>query len=554
LGVEKLEDIGNEIERIFKKITAQNMGFFNKLSLLGELKEISRWMPKKLNKRGVCQEVIMKDADLTKLPVLTCWPHDGGPFITLPAVHTICPDSGITNVGMYRMQVYDINTTGMHWHLHKDAARHFNMYKERKKLMPVSVSIGGDPVYSYVASAPLPENINEYILAGFLRKKHVELVKCVTNELYVPADADFVLEGYIDTEADFKLEGPFGDHTGFYSLADFYPVFHVTCITHRKEAVYPATVVGIPPQEDAWMGKATERIFLTPIRLSMLPEVVDMSLPVEGVFHNIAIVKIKSHFDGHAFKVMNSLWGAGQMMLNKILAVVDESVDLDNPKDLFKKIIENTVVSKDILISRGPLDVLDHSTDVTGFGGKIGFSATHKNTGAEEYLQCDIIISALKALSEKNQSIVGYNTELIEEGISLLIIAVKKEDAHTINNLKQSLLNEAAFRPIKFVLFIEHLIHPNDYKDVVWRSANNVEPSRDCDLNSTANKLFIDATMKSKDKDGFKKDWPNIICTDADTIKLVDSKWHDYNIGDFIASPSLKYSKLKYSEGAVITE
>ena len=216
-----------------------------------------------------------------KLPVLTCWPFDGGPFITLPIVHTLHPETKIRNMGMYRMQVFDKETTGMHWHLHKNSAAHFRAYKKLGKRMPVTVTLGGDPVYTYVASAPLPENFDEYILAGFLRKKKVKLVKCITNDIEVPEDSDFVIEGYIDPNEEFVEEGPFGDHTGFYSLVDYYPKFHVTCITHRKNAIYPATIVGIPPQEDEWLGKATERIFLAPIKAAMQPEVIDMHMPVE---------------------------------------------------------------------------------------------------------------------------------------------------------------------------------------------------------------------------------------------------------------------------------
>ncbi len=557
LGVNHLEDIGKEIERIFSKLTSKQMGFFDKLSLLGELRDISKWMPKKISGKGACQEVIMEEPDLSLLPIIKCWPHDGGPFITLPAVHTIDPESGITNIGMYRMQVYDKKTTGMHWHMHKDAARHFELYKKEKKKMPVSVIVGGDPVYAYVASAPLPENINEYILAGFLRKKRVALVKCLTNDIYVPADADFVFEGYIDPEEDFRTEGPFGDHTGFYSLADQYPVFHVSCITHRKNAVYPATVVGIPPQEDAWMGKATERIFLAPIRLSLLPEVVDMVLPVEGVFHNIFIVKIHSTYRGHAFKVMNALWGAGQMMLNKMMIIVDNNVDINNYHEVFEAVMKNVAIDKDILISRGPLDVLDHSTDSTGFGGKIGFDACSKEIIREPLKKTEVISEEIQKLKTAFKSIVDYNDTLVNQGYRILILSVKKEPNHTLHDLKKHIAQSVLSEELDYILFIEHLIACDDYKDVVWRSANNVEPARDCELMQTPHAkgiLFIDATMKSQKGDNFKKDWPNIICASEETIALVDKKWNDYNLGPFVVSPSKKYIPLKYSDGAIVDD
>jgi 4-hydroxy-3-polyprenylbenzoate decarboxylase len=274
--------------------------------------------------------VIHGDSDLTILPVLKTWSRDGGPFITFPQVITIDPVSGIRNVGMYRMQVFEKNLTGMHWHKHKTGARHFNAYKKLGKIMPVAVALGGDPVLTYAATAPLPDNIDEYLLAGFLRKKRVKLVKAVTQDIDVPEEADIIIEGYIDPSEDFIYEGPFGDHTGFFSLADWYPKFHVTCITHKKNAVYPATVVGIPPMEDAWIAKATERIFLTPIKLTMIPELEDMNIPDVGVAHNLTMVSYRKSFSGQSGKIMNALWGAGQMMFNKILITFDSDVQLEN--------------------------------------------------------------------------------------------------------------------------------------------------------------------------------------------------------------------------------
>ncbi|RYE21205.1 MAG: UbiD family decarboxylase, partial [Sphingobacteriaceae bacterium] len=259
LGVESMDDISKEIEGLFKTLTGPKDSILDKLKMLPKLGQISSWMPKTVSGKGACQEVVMTDPDITKLPVLTCWPEDGGPFVTLPVIHTKDPLTGIRNVGMYRMQVFEPKLTGMHWHKHKVSARHFQEYKKLGQKMPVAVALGGDPVYTYAATAPLPDGIDEYMLAGFLRKKKVELVQCLTQDVQVPADADFIIEGYVDPEEDYIWEGPFGDHTGYYSLADWYPKFHITAITHRKNAVFPATIVGIPPQEDAWIGKATER-------------------------------------------------------------------------------------------------------------------------------------------------------------------------------------------------------------------------------------------------------------------------------------------------------
>ena len=397
LGVERLDDVAHDIEKLFKSLTAPKNNFIDKLKMLPQLGEIASWMPKVVSGKGECQQVVMQDPDVTKLPVLKCWPEDGGPFITLPVIQTRDPLTGIRNVGLYRMQVFEKTLTAMHWHRHKVSARHFNEYKKLKQRMPVVLSIGGDPVYSYAATAPLPDGVDEFMLAGFLRKKRVELVQCLTQDMQVPADADIIIEGYIDPEEEFIWEGPFGDHTGYYSLADFYPRFHITAITHRKDAVYLATIVGIPPQEDAWIGKATERIFLAPIKMTMVPEIVDMVLPIEGVFHNLVIVKIKKDYPGQALKVMNSLWGAGQMMFTKMMIVIDGETDINNHYELAKYISENVDVSTDIIFTQGPTDVLDHSCSRMAFGGKMGIDATRKLEEEREpnYIHEKIVMAEL---------------------------------------------------------------------------------------------------------------------------------------------------------------
>ncbi len=354
LGVDELNDVTHEIDSLFKKLSTPKNGLLEKLAMLPQLGKFASWMPKVVSGRGVCQEVIMENPDLGKLPILKCWPQDGGRFITLPAIHTKDPNTGVRNIGMYRMQVFEPKMTAMHWHKHKVSARHFNEYKKLGKRMPVAVALGGDPIYTYSATAPLPENVDEYMLAGFLRKKKVELVPCITQpEIEVPADADIIIEGYVDPGEDMIWEGPFGDHTGYYSLPDFYPRFHVTAITHRKDAVYPATIVlGIPPQEDAWLGKATERIFLTPIKMTMVPEITDMNMPVEGVFHNLVIATIDKEYAGQGQKVMNAMWGAGQMMFNKILVLTDDrktsGIAIDDYASLARYVLNNLNPATDI--------------------------------------------------------------------------------------------------------------------------------------------------------------------------------------------------------------
>ena len=317
---------------------------------------------------------------LLNLPILKCWPLDGGRFITLPCVVTKDPDTGERNVGMYRIQIYDDQTTGMHWQLQKVAARHGRRYYEKGERMPVSIFIGGDPMFPFAATAPLPDGLDEFLLAGYLRKKSVELVKCETNDLEVPANADFVIEGYIDPTEPLRDEGPFGDHTGYYTLPEPYPVFHVTAITHRKDAVYPATIVGIPPMEDFYMGGASVKLFL-PIFKMNFPEIVDIALPAEGTFHNLVFVSIKKTYPMQAYKIMHGLWGMGQMMFTKYIVVVDADVDVHNTSEVLFHLTANTDPQRDSIFTKGPSDVLDHATSEIAIGSKLGFDATKKLPG-----------------------------------------------------------------------------------------------------------------------------------------------------------------------------
>jgi len=373
LGVQSFEEIADEIKNLI------NLGQYS--SLMGKIKAVPKLaplafiFPKKV-KNAPCQEVI-EDADLDTLPILTCWPQDGGPFITLPLVITKDPENGQQNMGMYRLQKYDKKTTGMHWHLHKDGKEIYEKYRKLGlKKMPVAVALGCDPALIYAATSPMPKMIDEMLFAGFLKKAPVETVKCITCDLQVPANAEFILEGYVDLD-ELKLEGPFGDHTGYYSQADLYPVFHVEKMTRKKSPVYPATIVGKPPMEDCYIAKATERIFL-PLLKMLIPEMVDMNLPLEGVFHNCAIVSIKKSFPKHAFKVMNSLWGIGQMMYTKMLIVVDEHIDVHDLSTVAWKVFNNIDAKRDILISEGPLDALDHSSNTAFYGHRMGIDATKK--------------------------------------------------------------------------------------------------------------------------------------------------------------------------------
>ncbi len=374
LEVDDLDQIGQRMLEFLEPEIPTNI--IEKLKMLPKLKRISDFLPRYV-KSGPCKEVIIKDnPSLDIFPILKTWPLDGGRFITLPMVFTKDPETGIRNCGMYRMQVYDERTTGMHWHMHKDGARHYRKAEAMGQRLEVAVAIGSDPATIYSATAPLPEGIDEMLLAGFLRQEPVELVKCETVDLEVPANAEIVLEGYCEPFIR-RIEGPFGDHTGYYSLQDEFPVFHITCITHRKDAIYPATIVGKPPMEDCFIAKATERIFL-PLIKKQLPEIVDMNLPIEGVFHNIAIVSINKQYPGHARKVMYALWGMGQMSFTKIIIVMDKDVNIQDLSEVLWRIGNNVDPKRDVVILEGPLDVLEHASPLPAYGGKMGIDATKK--------------------------------------------------------------------------------------------------------------------------------------------------------------------------------
>jgi len=375
LGVEDINQVVTEIENIIT--TPIPYSLIDKFKLIPKISQFASFIPKKVSS-GLCKEIINKDnPSLDFLPILKCWPNDAGRFFTLPIVITKNPKTGICNLGMYRMQVYDSKTTGMHWHPHKVGAKHFQLYKELGEKMPVAVCLGGDPAIIYAATAPLPEDIDEMIFAGFLRKKPVEIISCETINLQIPANSEIVLEGYVDPSEDLRLEGPFGDHTGYYSLQDKFPVFHITCITHRKNPVYPATIVGKPPMEDCFMAKATERIFLPLIKL-IFPEIKDINLPIEGVFHNLAFVSIKKTYPGHAKKVMHGLWGLGQLMFTKIIVILDEDVDVQNLQEVIWRIGNNIDPERDFVFVQGPVDILDHAAPYSGLGSKVGIDATRK--------------------------------------------------------------------------------------------------------------------------------------------------------------------------------
>jgi 4-hydroxy-3-polyprenylbenzoate decarboxylase len=539
LGVDSLDDISRRIDNILKGVMSPKHSLWEKLQMLPLLKDVSKWFPQRSTKRGECQEVVWQgeDVDLGKLPIITSWPHDGGAFITLPMVVTADPETGIPNLGMYRMQIFDNRTTGMHWHRHKTGARHYDAYKRLGRRMPVSVAIGGDPTYIYSATAPMPDNMDEMLLAGMLREKPVKLVKCLTNDLWVPADCDFVLEGYVDTSEDLTIEGPFGDHTGFYSLTDLYPKFHIEAITSRRDAVYPATIVGVPPMEDAYIAKATERIFLAPIRLAVQPEVRDLYMPIEGTAHNIALVSIVKRYLGQPNKVAQGLWGAGQMMFNKYMVIAPEECDIRSKEEILKR-IASLDPHKNLIWSEGILDVLDHATATTGYGSKLAIDLTEVDATPRSF---DVPRTA-----KPMGGVELFNTELAKS-YGILILYAEREYHDTIDVERYILENN--FSQMRVVaLFDNGAAGYMNLSDLLWLAAANTDPKRD--IRIVGETIIIDARSKRPGYGANPPRFPNVVTSHPDTIHHVDNRWQEYGIGELIESPSRRYRKLWLAESA----
>ncbi len=519
LGIDELDDIGKIFESFIKTLPKRNKGLLSKLRMLPKLKKISSWMPATKKGKGACQEIIQHDPDIFDLPVLKCWPEDGGKFITLPMVITKDPDTGIRNVGMYRMQLFSKNTTGMHWHQHKTGARHYKRHKALNKKMPVAVALGGDPVLTYAATAPLPDNIDEYLFAGFLRNKKVKMVKAITQDIEVPAEADIIIEGYVDPDEKLAWEGPFGDHTGFYSLADWYPVFHITCITHRKNAVYPATVVGIPPQEDAWIAKATERIFIHPIRASILPELIDMNIPAAGAGHNITITSIKSDYPGQAIKAMNALWGAGQMMFNKILIITGDQTNVHDYNKIAELLTSYIDPAQVFHFTKGPADILDHATEKYAFGGKLGIDLTNLPQKPlyefEPGSETDKMENAFSAIKKQFNDIITIRTDLYREHLPVTVLIMNKTKKERTQTIFETIKNHPAFENICYIIMVDDTATSFDNYHLAWYVTANIDPVRDIYIQKPASngrtKVFVDARPKDAEHDGFDREWPKMI-------------------------------------------
>jgi 4-hydroxy-3-polyprenylbenzoate decarboxylase len=520
LGVNDLEDIANRIRKLMD--VKLGGGLLGLASNLPKLKDLASLPPKRV-KTGPVQEVIWRgdEVDLNKLPVLHCWPQDGGPFVTLPLVITKDPESGDYNIGMYRMQVFDKNTTGMHWQRHKTGAKHLEKAKKLGKKLEVAVALGGDPALSYAATAPIPPipGINEFSLTGFLRGKSLELCKGITVDLEVPSQAEFILEGYVDPNEPWRTEGPFGDHTGFYTLQDLYPAFHVTAITMRKNPVYPATIVGRPPMEDAYLIEASERIFLVPAQL-IIPEIKDYHMPPAGIAHNLVNVVIEKSYPGQAYKVANGLLGLGQMMFAKVLLVTDEAIKPQDHLNFWRTVLKHALPGRDSQFAKGPIDVLDHSSRSWSYGSKLIVDGTrkHQEEGSPQVWQPN---------PERMAKNLPQHPEILDQHQitgGFWFIITKKVRANQGQELGQWAIQQEAAKGVKLIAVLDHETNPRNFEDCIWTLLNNIDPERDIQIlsNIASEPAFVmDGTPKLPEE-GFSREWPEKITMSAEIKHKVD--------------------------------
>ena len=509
------DKIAKEIEGLLKMKPPKDL--MGKISIFNKLFNLKSVFPKRLSKKGECQEIIKlgADAKLSDLPILTTWEQDGGPFITMGQVYTTSLDGSMHNVGMYRLQVYDDQTLGMHWQIHKDSNHFFTEYKKAGKKMPVSIGIGGDPMYIWCGQAPLPIGVFELLLYGFVKKENAKLVKSITNDIYIPQDVDFVIEGFVDPEA-MKIEGPFGDHTGYYTLEEEYPFLEVTAITSKKKPIFAATVVGKPLLEDKYMGYATERIFL-PLLQTTAPDLIDYYMPENGVFHNLILGKIKTAYPGHAQQIMHAFWGVGQMSFVKHAIFVNQDAPELSSLDIIPYIL-NRFSTENILITKGVVDALDHSSPKFAVGGKLGIDCC-----GEEIETCDIEILEDNILLEKIQTISkdvkGLKQYFTETKSPIVVISVEK------NRTQQYLIEELKplYKYMKILVIVDEKNNSLDNQYMlVWRVVNNIDSNRDVYIDG--NFVAIDGTNKNS-FDNFTRRWPDdVVCTKNIIDDLRDRK------------------------------
>jgi 4-hydroxy-3-polyprenylbenzoate decarboxylase len=517
MGVKSLDDLAIRVASLMK-LNPGKGGLKAAFALLPKLRELKGFFPKKV-RGGPVQEVVLRgeQVNLGRIPILKCWPLDGGPFITLPLVITRDPESGELNLGMYRMQVLDKQSTAMHWQLHKVGRRHYDKAKKLGKRLEIAVAIGGDPILTYAATAPVPPipGVNEFNLAGFLRGRPVELTPGITVDLPVPAEAEFILEGYVDPAEELVVEGPFGDHTGFYTLEEPYPRFHVTAITHRKNAVYPATIVGRPPMEDAYLIEASERLFLPAAQL-ILPEIHDYHMPPAGVAHNWVNVGIEKRYPGQGYKVANGLFGLGQMMFAKVMVVLDAGAPLKGPASL-QAALERALPGRDTLVSRGPIDVLDHSSRAMGFGGKLIIDGTTK---LEE--EGGTLPFALQA----HASLPGIPGVQQKQLPGIWMVTLEKTHPHQAREIAERLRVAPHSAGIRLMLLTDSDTRL-EFDEVMWAVLNNIDPERDAWVMQAVEGplLVLDGTRKLAEE-GFNRRWPPKILMSPAMVERVDERWH----------------------------
>ena len=532
-GVDDIDEVGARISELLT-LTKPPKGLRAKLATARKLGGVARSVPPKQVRasKAPCQQVVHTgdDVDLDTIPILRCWPEDGGRYVTLPLVFTK-DRNGNRNCGMYRVQQYDRNTCGMHWQIHKDAADDWRHMPPSGRL-EVAVAIGTDPIVTYSASCPLPKDIDEMVFSGFARGRRVEMVQCRTVDLQVPANAEFVLEGYIE-QGELRTEGPFGDHTGYYSLADEYPVFHVTAITRRRDPIWAATIVGVPDHEDKWMGKATERIFL-PLLQMVQHEVVDYDLPSEGVFHGCCIVSISKKFPAHANKIMHAVWGTALLSLTKSVIVVDDDVDVHDYAAVAARVAECWDPDLDTVYSRGPIDVLDHAPTVMGMGGKIGIDATRPWASEGRDVDAEAAHARAEAVdAEAFARLVrdagGLNHRVVADA-ALAIVSVDKQRGGQAQRLLANLVDDDAARGLKLIVAVDASVDVDDLAHVAFRTFGNTDPVRDSVRSSSGGgALGIDATTKLA-AEGYARDWPADIVMTEQVKQQVDERWSEYGI------------------------
>ncbi|HWH09278.1 MAG TPA: menaquinone biosynthesis decarboxylase [Candidatus Thermoplasmatota archaeon] len=515
------DQVGKDLMSLIK--TRPPRSFRDALALARKARQVLAFPPASA-RRGPVQEVVKTgaDVDLSRIPVLKCWPMDAGRFITLPLVFTRDPETGERNVGMYRMQVLDRASTAMHWQTHKHGAEHYRKAKKLGVKLPVAVALGGDPAMTYGATAPLPPGFDEVMFAGYIRGKRQKLVKCRTQPLEVPADAEIVLEGYVDPAEDMVVEGPFGDHTGYYSLAGLYPRFHVTAVTHRRDAIYPTTVVGIPPQEDGPMGKATERLFLELMRFQV-PELVDMNMPVEGAFHNLMLASIRKRYPGHARKAMMSLWGAGLVSLEKVVVVCDEHVDVQDPAAVLREFAKLDA-PRDVLVVDGlPTDTLDHAAPRQDLGSHVGIDLTEP-VGEESVRASAPPAGPIDAAQARGA--VPELVALHQPAPRLVLASIRKDRAGHARSVMERIWGAGLATGCVLVVF-EQDVDVTDLSAATFHATANLDPARD--LVTRGPSVGVDATLKWPAEGA--REWPPIIRMDDATRRLVDKRWTEYGIG-----------------------